>query len=670
MTNDEIHAARVQLLKTKEGGPKHRFTLEEKIQLLDPTSPIEVTKTRLVAFQRLFAPRLSGGIITKCNSGPRAWTALRGLISLTHIVRHLSAAAIPTRAPQWIGARSFDSSSFLCIDLDATRESEQSLAGKPDLVGQTVQVQCRPRLPKSKTAKPSLLERQHYLEELLRMAGVNPRNRGEVLVQRTPSGGLHYYLFFNGEYGIDQYRWLLEMLGLQHTPGQFEFFPSTNHALRLPFGHIPGRPDRPKAWIDFIDRYLARRVRRHGLETLYDNIEMNLGRRIPILPSQNKPSKICTGRRTTESLRISSSKRDLEQGQGHAVEPSPISMESVHDFEKLVSTGIQQVGTRNQVLNHLAAHLIWFKNCSAEDASTFLVEWAMDRRHRSTDIARDLGRGTTAVPRQIRNMCRWYENRKRGRKTTQMPDVINAGFALSELHLIHASIAQLPNDERREQAEFLLHFLRFARQHGQRSTDGKAWEAAPAIRQVVRRWPGCHHMNYRHRIEIALNSGMLELIREKQQSANGTGRARTYRLNIVPDSLGSEAIEYSHALEMLSGASAVNAGWNKPENPTPSEPLNNLREHDGTQDPIKREDTSPAQPSDSPTLHPPCSDSGVGTGAYQRNQEPDAATGVLGQDFGAFRPHDQSRRPFLARGGPKHKRRRRQRLVHVQEEYG
>ena len=112
----------------------------------------------------------------------------------------------------------------------------------------------------------------------------NSRKRNEVLVQRTPSGGFHYYLFFDQPYFVEQYKQLLQDAGLRHVPGQIEFFPSTNQGIRLPFGHIPGRPDRPQAWIEFIDRYRSGRVRRHSLETLTENLLANQASRTPPTP--------------------------------------------------------------------------------------------------------------------------------------------------------------------------------------------------------------------------------------------------------------------------------------------------------------------------------------------------------------------------------------------------
>ncbi len=45
------------LLVNKTGKLKHRYRLHEKLEVLDPTSPVDVTEARLKAFQSLFAFR-------------------------------------------------------------------------------------------------------------------------------------------------------------------------------------------------------------------------------------------------------------------------------------------------------------------------------------------------------------------------------------------------------------------------------------------------------------------------------------------------------------------------------------------------------------------------------------------------------------------------------------
>ena len=86
-------------------------------------------------------------------------------------------------------------------------------------------------------------------------------------------------------------------------------------------------------------------------------------------------------------------------------------LEGIHsyaDAEELLALGIQVSGTRTEALKLLAAHLVWFRHMSPENAADFLTDWAMNSRHNSKDIAQDMARGTNQVAKQIENMCRWY----------------------------------------------------------------------------------------------------------------------------------------------------------------------------------------------------------------------------------------------------------------------
>lgn len=96
--------------------------------------------------------------------------------------------------------------------------------------------------------------------------------------------------------------------------------------------------------------------------------------------------------------------------------------------------------------------------------------------------------------------------------------------------------------------DFLLHFLHFARQHG-KPHEETGRDAAPAINAVVRKWPGCHHLNYKQRFEQAQAIGLLSLTRAHWQNPNGKGRARTYRIHlpVIPDELNMFSYKIARA---------------------------------------------------------------------------------------------------------------------------
>ena len=95
---------------------------------------------------------------------------------------------------------------------------------------------------------------------------------------------------------------------------------------------------------------------------------------------------------------------------------------------------------------HLAAHLIWFKGLTAEDGTDFLIEWAMDPRHASKDIADDLANGTDKVAKHIANMCIWHEARKKTPNLTPMENVNE--FAPQELDALRPTLTTLSPEDR------------------------------------------------------------------------------------------------------------------------------------------------------------------------------------------------------------------------------
>src|SRR5207253_5392041 len=61
--------------------------------------------------------------------------------------------------------------------------------------------------------------------------------------------------------------------GIQEVKGQIEFYPPESHALRLPFGFVPGRPHDPKAWVRFVEDYLFGRIKRHSVRDFVKNLD-------------------------------------------------------------------------------------------------------------------------------------------------------------------------------------------------------------------------------------------------------------------------------------------------------------------------------------------------------------------------------------------------------------
>ncbi len=529
--------------RRSDGQVKKRLTLEEKFHALDPQSPSKATEKRLEEFQELFAFRRKDAIITKAGQGPRAWTALKGPLYLDHVARHLLAdRLLPALEPQWVGARSLNKTRFVCIDVDADRETSTGTA------------------PCGKS-RPPFVERCKLVEQTLRRMGVNPGNPRHLLLQTTPSGGRHYFLFLDATYNDVAINSLWETVGLRDIPGQIELFPKESKGLRLPFGHIPGRPHDPVAWVQFIDDYHNKHIRRFSLDYFYDKFAASHRSRptrakapppAPSTPGATLSGGMGVPKRFLQHFKL---KEGSVERYRQLVEHGP---QSRQEAEELMSLGILLPGTRNRVLNHLAQHLVWFRGLDAEQAGQVLTAWAMNPRHLSKDIRADLERGTDHVARQIGYLCRWCETHSRTSEQAAQQSPNGPLFALAELTPLRTHVEQLPTEARLGQAQFYLHFLRFAKAHGHPAPEGAGWEAAPAVARVIRRWPGCNHRAYKTWMENATTAGLFRMTRQKWQRKGGNGRARTYLLAVQVVPRDTWTISLESALSWL--VNAVPAG--------------------------------------------------------------------------------------------------------------
>src|SRR5437660_7218955 len=96
----------------------HRTTLDQKLTLLGQGASPQASLERVREFQRLFAFRFTGAIVTRVGQGPRAWTKLPERLGTSHIIRHLLGDRLPGRQPVWFGARSFSRTRWFAIDID------------------------------------------------------------------------------------------------------------------------------------------------------------------------------------------------------------------------------------------------------------------------------------------------------------------------------------------------------------------------------------------------------------------------------------------------------------------------------------------------------------------------------------------------------------------------
>ena len=386
-----------------------------------------------------------------------------------------------------------------------------------------------------------------------------------MLVQATPSGGRHYFIFLDASYFVANTEDLWGLVGLKHVPGQIEFYPSESHALRLPFGHIPGTNHNPRAWIRFTDDYTRGRIERFNLSDLYDNFYQNRSRspqpqhhphsqtQSPQQSPRSRPTPVrVTPSRSLQTppgsgmMGLPKSDRQATQRYLELLANGPASS---REAEELMTLGVRVPGTRTQAMKHLVAHEIFVRGTPAEEATRKIVAWLYDPRHESKDIHSDLAQGRTRVADQAERMVRWYADHKQpptGR-SQQPHQNTTARFSPAELAALTPCVQALPPQDRTHQAHFLLSFLGFAKRHGHPTATPPGWAAAPAVRQVIRRWPGCNHMAYKKWLDHAKTAGLLVMVQEKFQNPHGKGRARTYRLHVPVVAEGEWTLDYNTA---------------------------------------------------------------------------------------------------------------------------
>ncbi|MFN0021061.1 MAG: hypothetical protein ACKVP0_22610 [Pirellulaceae bacterium] len=208
----------------------------------------------------------------------------------------------------------------------------------------------------------------------------------------------------------------------------------------------------------------------------------------------------------------------------------------------------------------LAEHFIFIRGQTAAVTAEFLTRWALNPRHVSKDIHNDLVRGTDVVAKEIHRMCAWFAAKRDPQKRPRTAEDSSCRlFAADEITCLQEKLRSVPQTERVSLADFLLSFLIFAKRHGQPTKDGTARHAAPAVNAVIRKWPGCHHMHYKERIQLATELGIIRLQREKWQNPSGPGRARTYEL-LVKVSCQAETLDFDEARRQLIDPSIDPAG--------------------------------------------------------------------------------------------------------------
>ena len=382
------------------------------------------------------------------------------------------------------------------------------------------------------------------------------------LVTETPSGGRHYRFFFTQHVRTDDIPGVLENVGLKEASGQIEVFPKRNKGLRLPFGCIPGRQHEPEKWLKFIRAWQAGEVPRVNWLRCMDRADSHAQRMLEVglglnadndtAPSRRastranhsrqggnrKPHTLgMPRRRRLEVPKSNLSRSNRKQYVGLLSRP----FAGPADAEQLWQLGIQLEGTRVEATKRLAWHLTHVRGLAVEAAGDQLCRWVYETgRKTSKDVQADICSGTRKVEKQTRELVEWC--------ATHTDNTLPRGvFSSQEVESILRHVDESDADRSKEQVDFALHFLRFAKQNGEHHPDG--WECKIAVRGIIRRWPGCSGMRYKTKMEWIVQSGLVEMTREKRQTSNGTGRPRTYLIRAPKPSAAEQTLGFSAAAQ-------------------------------------------------------------------------------------------------------------------------
>jgi hypothetical protein len=496
-----------------DGKPRTRFSAAERMAHLGGH------EQELEVYFRLFARRRCPYILQRQRNGQRQpWRTVNHALPDDLIVRHLSADRLPGVEPIWVGARGWDYTKFVAIDVDCHGDQED------------------------------FVRRCEKVERALYVLGI-PRT--SWLVQPTPSGGRHYYFFTYRSIPAWGIPITLELVGLFHVNGQIEIYPSETQGLRLPFGCVPGQAHDPEAWVRFIRDYESGTFPRVSWDRCTQRAERYAQRQAEReleayvrLRPRNSDSVVldCKQPSPPVPMGVPKAQRD-ESNQGeHVPRRSAIRPKDIDD---LWQRGIEAEGSRLDATKKIAWNFIFVRGMSAEEAADEITQWVYRTgKNTSRDVRADIKHGTRKVAEQTRKIVAWYAARRREGGVSG-----SRRFSIAEIDAVVAIAAALPAPLRSTRIRFAIDFLNFAKREGAQRDDG--WTCCPSVHGIIRKWKGCSGTRYKAHLDWAVATGLIEMIREKWQSKTGKGRARTYVIHVPASSLQDRTLSYAEAIEYV-----------------------------------------------------------------------------------------------------------------------
>ncbi|MEQ8667556.1 MAG: hypothetical protein RIC12_00195, partial [Pirellulales bacterium] len=470
------------------------------------------------------------------------WSTVKHKLRDSDIAYHLIGDRLPGVESRWVGTFCWDNTRWAAVDVD-----------------------CRDDLD-------DFHRRCEIVEAQLLILGI-PRT--SLLVLPSPSGGRHYYFFFHRPVYIGLMREMLKYVGLEHRPGSYEIFPSPTQGFRMPFGHIPNNPTKPDDWLEFIRKhqdgsfprvnkqrcwkrakgYAERNGLAHfGEATLDDVLSTNsMLQRGAHKSSSVAPIQGIPKRKKRDVPLAKPQQRSKVRDGNRQIVTGPSTGQSVKntaDAENLIQRGIQAPGTRVRFTKQAAWHFAFAKGLAREEAEQRIVDLAYETgRTTSADVQADIRNGTRDVEQQTREIVGWVYDKRQNSKSSNSASRSASLFAPLEIETLAGRLRGIRNIDPADLGCFVLEFVRFSKTHGRHTKAG--WESSPSVRGIMRKWPGCSGMRYKPKLDAALANGLISITRDKYQTPNGTGRARTYAV-LLPACRSEEwALGFDEALDYL-----------------------------------------------------------------------------------------------------------------------
>ncbi len=478
-------------------------------------------------FKELFVPKCKPHISQLEIDGARQkWSTVHHFLRDDDLVRHLLGDRVPSGNTKWVGVFGWEKTKYVAIDVDLRGD------------------------------RPDFESRCWKVKKILARLGIRDEC---VLESPSPSGGRHYYFFLYQRVGLFHVRNVLSMAGLDHLPGQHEVFPTTENAIRLPFGHLPHQDLDPELWVRTTRDLMQGRIPRVNWKRCVARAEMIYSRIPPAWlyragrdPGSSQQSGSRLGKtKPTEprsSRNVNRATSSATMG-GRYHELLARGIRNTKEAEELIQLGIQAAGTRVEATKHIACHLIFARKMGEQDATEFLVEWVYRTgRDFSKDVAADLAGGTRSVEEQTRDIVAWYELLRRNNSSSK-PAAPPQRFAPAELDKVASVSLRVEKRLRKLQALFGLNFLRLAKACGEYI--GDHWEIRAATKEVLRTWKGCSGMRYKERLDAACEAGLISVVKNSWHNPRGRGRARTFGVHLSRVSEAEQTLSYNEAVDYL-----------------------------------------------------------------------------------------------------------------------